>query len=97
MKPLLLKTLLKPLLPLSLLLVLSSLPAMADGQTNKNQASKTYDAKGKLLQKTDERGRIYDAKGSYQGKVKPVSPVKSEKRDAKGKLVEVKKTDDPGL
>jgi hypothetical protein len=37
-----------------------------------------------------------DAKGSYQGKVKPVSPVKSEKRDAKGKLVEVKKADDPG-
>ena len=59
--------------------------------------SKSYDAKGKLLQKTDERGRIYDAKGSYQGKVKPVSPVKNEKRDAKGKLVEVKKTDDSGL
>lgn len=151
MKPLLLKTLLKPLLQLSLLLVLSPLPAMADGQANKNQASKTYDAKGKLiqktddkgrhynakgqyqgkttrdgkhydakgkltgktvtaptgsksydakgklLQKTDERGRIYDAKGKYQGKVKPVNPVKSEKRDAKGKLVEVKKTDDPGL
>lgn len=45
MKPLLLKT----LLALSLLLVLSPLPAMADGQANKNQASKTYDAKGKLL------------------------------------------------
>jgi len=58
--------------------------------------SKNYDAKGKLLQKTDERGRIYDAKGKYQGKVKPLSTDKSEKRDAKGKLLEVKKTDDPG-
>lgn len=59
-------------------------------------ASKSYDAKGKLLQKTDERGRIYDAKGKYQGKVKPFSKGKSEKRDARGKLVEVKKTDEPG-
>jgi YD repeat-containing protein len=58
--------------------------------------SKSYDAKGKLLRKTDGRGRIYDATGTYQGKVKPVSPVKIEKRDAKGRLVEVKKTDDPG-
>ncbi len=57
--------------------------------------SKSYDARGKLLQKTDQRGRIYDAKGKYQGKVKPLSTGKSEKRDASGKLVEVKKTDDP--
>jgi hypothetical protein len=57
--------------------------------------SKSYDAKGKLLQKTDERGRIYDANGKYQGKVKPVGVTKTENRDAKGKLVEVKKTDDP--
>ena len=138
------------MLALSLQLVLCPLPAMADGQANKNQASKTYDAngkliqktndkgrhynvkgqyqgkttsdgkhydakgkftgktvasptgsksydaKGKLLQKTDERGRIYDAKGKYQGKVKPLTPAKIEKRDANGKLVEVKKTDDPG-
>lgn len=58
--------------------------------------SKSYDAKGELLQKTDERGRIYDAKGKYQGKITPVNAGKSEKRDANGKLVEVKKTDDPG-
>lgn len=54
MKPLLLKK----LLALSLLLVLSPLPAMADGQANKSQASKTYDAKGKLVavKKTDDPG-----------------------------------------
>lgn len=59
--------------------------------------SKSYDANGKMLQKTDERGRSYDAKGKYQGVLKPVNAGKSEKRDAKGKLVEVKKTDDPGV
>jgi hypothetical protein len=149
------KTLLIPLWVISLLLVLSPLPAVAEMQATKTPAktqssktydakgkfiqktddkgrhynakgqyqgkttrdgkhydakgkftgktvtapsgSKSYDAKGKLLQKTDERGRIYDAKGKYQGKVKPVNAGKSEKRDANGKLVEVKKTDDPGL
>ena len=78
MKPLLLKT----LLALSLLLVLSPLPAMADGQANKNQASKTYDAKGKLLQKTDDKGRHYNAKGQYQGK----TTRDGKHYDAKGKL-----------
>lgn len=145
--------LLKPLLALSLLLVLCPLKAIADAQATKTPAkaqasktydangkllqktndqgrhynaqgqyqgkttsdgkhydakgkftgktvasatgSKSYDAKGKLLQKTDERGRIYDAKGKYQGKIKPVTPAKTEKRDAKGKLVEVQKVDDP--
>jgi hypothetical protein len=133
MKPLLLKTLRIPMLALSLQLVLCPLPAMADGQANKNQASKTYDANGKLMQKTNDKGRhynakgqyqgkttsdgkhydakgkftgktvasptgskSYDAKGKYQGKVKPLTPAKIEKRDANGKLVEVKKTDDPG-
>ena len=99
-----------------------------------NSASKTYDAKGQLIQKTDDKGqhynakgqyqgkttrdgkhydakgkftgktvtaptgsKSYDAKGKYQGKVKPVNTGKSEKLDATGMLVEVKKTDDPGL
>ena len=31
-------------------------------------ASKTYDAKGKLIQKTTASGRHYDAKGKYIGK-----------------------------
>jgi hypothetical protein len=56
--------------------------------------TKSYDAKGKLLQKTDARGRIYDAKGKYQGKVKSIGPARTEKRNAQGKLVEVKKAHD---
>lgn len=60
----------------------------------KNTQSEEFNPKGKLLQKTDERGRICNAKGKYQGKVKPVNPVESEKRDAKGKLVEVLNTVD---
>lgn len=33
-----------------------------------NQASKTFDAKGKLISKTTANGRHYDAKGKYLGK-----------------------------
>ncbi len=63
-----LQQLLLPLLALSLLWC--TLPTSANGQTKangqttnpttnpqaKSQASKTYDAKGKLIQKTDDKG-----------------------------------------
>ncbi len=87
--------------------------ASADNQANAkpvNSASKTYDAKGKLLEKTDEQGRRYNAKGQYQGKTTTdgkhydakgkftgktvTSPTGSKSYDAKGKLLQ--KTDERG-
>jgi hypothetical protein len=48
-------------LPFCLLLALSPLAGIADNNTATTPASKTYDAKGKLLQKTDDKGRHYKA------------------------------------
>lgn len=56
--------------------------------------SKQLDAKGKLQQKTDARGNIYNANGQYQGKKTVVSPRKTTQRNAKGKVVSVRKKDD---
>ena len=69
-----------------------------------------YDAKGKFIQKTDDKGRHYNAKGQYQGKTtrdgkhydakgkltgKTVTaPTGSKSYDAKGKLLQ--KTDERG-
>jgi YD repeat-containing protein len=84
--------------------------ASADNKTSAklvNSASKTYDAKGQLIQKTDDKGRHYNAKGQYKGKTtrdgkhydtkgkfigKTVTaPSGSKSYDAKGKLLQ--KTD----
>jgi hypothetical protein len=63
--------------------------------SNGTISSKSYDARGKLLQSTDSRGRITDAKGKYQGNIKARAPHKTERRDAKGKLVSTTISDNP--
>jgi YD repeat-containing protein len=56
------------LLCLLLLLPLASHATTSKGSAPQQNASKTYDAKGKLIQKTTSSGRHYDAKGKYIGK-----------------------------
>ena len=53
---------------LFLLFPLVSQAATPKGAPAPSSASKTYDAKGKLIQKTTVSGRHYDAKGRYIGK-----------------------------
>jgi YD repeat-containing protein len=105
-------------LPLCLLCAFMSFSGLAtaglaDNKANTkpvSSASKTYDAKGKLVQKTDDKGRHYNAKGQYQGKTTTdgkhydakgkftgktvTSPTGSKSYDAKGKLLQ--KTDERG-
>lgn len=105
-------------LPLCLLFTFMSFaglatPGLADNKANTkpvSSASKTYDAKGKLVQKTDDKGQHYNAEGQYQGKTTTdgkhydakgkftgktvTSTTGSKSYDAKGKLLQ--KTDERG-
>jgi phosphate-selective porin len=69
------------LLCLFLLFPLASQASTPKGTSAPSPASKTYDAKGKLIQKTTASGRHYNAKGTYIGK----TTSQSRHYDAKGR------------
>ena len=69
------------LLCLLLFLPLASHATTPKGSAPQQSASKTYDAKGKLVQRTTAQGRHYNARGQYIGK----TTASGRHYDAKGR------------